>query len=253
MAAGNSIGAMRASDDDRSQVHSVLNDAYAEGRLTREEWDQRASALAARPRTPTCDRLTADLPRQYHGPAVRRAGQPGAPGLAGTGMAAQAWQTQRTNGMAIAALVLRARPAHCRLPGWDSGHHLGSQSTPPHPDDGRARRRAWHRPAWFLAIWAGWSPAAARTAVCDRGCVSGSPRVSRARPDGCSAANGPVPCLKAFRCRVRPCRPGRTGLPRPPSWARPPRSRPARPGSARARARRAPRPAGPGAWCRSAG
>lgn len=105
MAAGNSIGAMRASDDDRTQVHSVLNDAYAEGRLTREEWDQRASALAASATYADLDRLTADLPRQYPGLQYGAQVSPAPQAWQAQAWQVQAWQTQRTNGMAIAALV----------------------------------------------------------------------------------------------------------------------------------------------------
>jgi len=94
MAAGNYGGDMRASDHDRSRVESVLNDAYAEGRLTHEEWDQRASALARAATYADLYRLTTDLPGRYPGTQVSPA---------------QAWppqvQTQHTNGMAIAALV----------------------------------------------------------------------------------------------------------------------------------------------------
>jgi hypothetical protein len=38
-------GALRASDADREIVHRVLGSAYADGRLTREEFDQRSDAV----------------------------------------------------------------------------------------------------------------------------------------------------------------------------------------------------------------
>jgi len=100
MSAGNFGRAMRASDDDRSRAQSALNDAYAEGRLTREEWDERASALGIGATYADLDRVTADLPRRY----------PVAPyANAQVNPAAPAWQPQvqppHTNGMAIAALV----------------------------------------------------------------------------------------------------------------------------------------------------
>jgi hypothetical protein len=96
MAADNSGRAMRASDHDRSRAQSALNEAYAEGRLTREEWDERASGLSIGATYADLDRLTADLPGRY--PAVPAASP-----------APQAWQPQvqpqGTNGMAVAALV----------------------------------------------------------------------------------------------------------------------------------------------------
>ena len=61
MVAGYSMGAMRASDDDRSQVQSVLNDAWAEGRLTQQEWDERATALGGPVTYADLASLTADL------------------------------------------------------------------------------------------------------------------------------------------------------------------------------------------------
>jgi hypothetical protein len=86
MAGASYPGAMRASDDDRWRVQSVLNDAYAEGRLTQQEWDQRTGALGGAATYAELDRLTADLPAVYSGPPPP-AGQP------------------ITNKMAIASLV----------------------------------------------------------------------------------------------------------------------------------------------------
>jgi hypothetical protein len=40
-------GGLRASDADREVVHRALGSAYAEGRLTREEFDQRSDAVLA--------------------------------------------------------------------------------------------------------------------------------------------------------------------------------------------------------------
>ena len=99
MVAGYSMGAMRASDDDRSQVQSVLNDAWAEGRLTQEEWDERATALAGRVTYADLARLTADLPSAFIVPQPQpTAVSPYWP---------QPVVSQRgTNGLAIAALVL---------------------------------------------------------------------------------------------------------------------------------------------------
>jgi Domain of unknown function (DUF1707)/Domain of unknown function (DUF4190) len=84
------FAAMRASDADRDQIQSRLNDAYAEGRLTRDEWDERATALGHAATYGELDRLTADLPHPLAVPPSVLAPVPSQPG---------------TNGLAIAALV----------------------------------------------------------------------------------------------------------------------------------------------------
>lgn len=85
---------MRASDDDRAKVQEVLNSAFAEGRLTQQEWEQRANELATAKTYADLDRLTADLP-----------GHSLIPQYAPPGPLKQ-WQApQRTNGLAVAALV----------------------------------------------------------------------------------------------------------------------------------------------------
>jgi len=81
-------GALRASDNDRWGVQSRLNEAFAEGRLTREEWDDRAAAVMSAVTYADLARLTADLPA----PAIPPPSPP---------MIAQ----QRTSGLAIASLV----------------------------------------------------------------------------------------------------------------------------------------------------
>jgi hypothetical protein len=86
MTAGD-YGAMRASDNDRWRVQSRLNDAFAEGRLTREEWDERATAVTSAVTYADLDRLTADLPVPYVPPPP--------PVIA----------EQCTSGLAIASLV----------------------------------------------------------------------------------------------------------------------------------------------------
>jgi Domain of unknown function (DUF4190)/Domain of unknown function (DUF1707) len=100
MATGPEAGAFRASDDDRTRAQSALNDAFAEGRLTREEWDERAGALGIGATYADLNRVTADLPRRY--PVAPYASAQPSP-------AAPAWQPQtqpqRTDGMAIAALL----------------------------------------------------------------------------------------------------------------------------------------------------
>jgi len=99
MAGASYPGAMRASDDDRRRVQDKLNDAFAEGRLNQQEWDQRVGQLAAAATYADLDRLTGDLPVSYPGPqygvAQFRQTQP-VPAPVGQ---------QATNGMAIASLV----------------------------------------------------------------------------------------------------------------------------------------------------
>ena len=80
-------GAMRASDNDRWRVQCRLNDAFAEGRLTREEWDYRATAVTSAVTYADLARLTEDLPVPYVPPPP--------PVIA----------PQRTSGLAIASLV----------------------------------------------------------------------------------------------------------------------------------------------------
>jgi hypothetical protein len=87
MTAGN-YGAMRASDNDRWRVQTRLNEAFAEGRLDRDEWDVRATALSTAVTYGDLDRLTADLPRPYLPPPPR-----------------PVVVRQHTSGLAIASLV----------------------------------------------------------------------------------------------------------------------------------------------------
>jgi DUF1707 SHOCT-like domain/Domain of unknown function (DUF4190) len=97
MAAGQN-GAIRASDRDRQLVQARLSDAYAEGRLTREEWDERSDAAIRAVTYADLGPLTADLPTQFSArpvPAVRQPSAPPAHLAAG----------QQTNRLAVAALV----------------------------------------------------------------------------------------------------------------------------------------------------
>ena len=89
-AGGGDAGWMRASDNDRSRVQSVLNDAYAEGRITRDEWEQRSTALAGPVTHADLSQLTGDLvppPVQPAPYSLPTAAQPA------------------TNGMAVASLL----------------------------------------------------------------------------------------------------------------------------------------------------
>lgn len=86
MTAGGGYSQIRAADRDRDNTIGVLQAAYAEGRLTRDEYDVRAGhALTARTYG-QLGALTADLPR---------------PG----GQLAAAPARQRTNPLALASLL----------------------------------------------------------------------------------------------------------------------------------------------------
>jgi len=82
---------MRASDNDRAKVQEVLNDAFAEGRLTQQEWEQRTSELGTAATYADLDRLTADLP----GHSLLPQNAP----------LALVPSSPRTNGFAVASLV----------------------------------------------------------------------------------------------------------------------------------------------------
>jgi uncharacterized protein DUF4190/uncharacterized protein DUF1707 len=97
MTAAGDAGAIRASDGDRSRAQSLLNDAYADGRLTRDEWEERATALGGPMTHADLARLTADLPSPYVVPQP----MPGPP----PGPYPSPVTAQRTNGMAIGSLV----------------------------------------------------------------------------------------------------------------------------------------------------
>jgi hypothetical protein len=56
-----SYGSMRATDADRNNVHAVLQAAYADGRLTWEEFDARSTALLAAKTYNELAVLTTDL------------------------------------------------------------------------------------------------------------------------------------------------------------------------------------------------
>jgi hypothetical protein len=69
-----SVAALRASDRDRAVVLDVLTEAYAEGRLDREEYDERAATLMDTKTLGALPSLIADLRPLL--PATRSAGVP---------------------------------------------------------------------------------------------------------------------------------------------------------------------------------
>jgi Domain of unknown function (DUF1707)/Domain of unknown function (DUF4190) len=63
MTAGNYYGRMRATDADREKVHQELQTAYADGRLTWDEFDNRSTALIHAKTYDQLASLTTDLRR----------------------------------------------------------------------------------------------------------------------------------------------------------------------------------------------
>ena len=59
---GGGQGLIRAADADRDRVVEVLNAAYGEGRLSKDEYDDRVGAALAARTYGDLDQLTADLP-----------------------------------------------------------------------------------------------------------------------------------------------------------------------------------------------
>jgi hypothetical protein len=90
MATGSYYGQMRATDADREQIHTALQDAYADGRLTWEEFDTRASKLIVAKTHDQLAVLTTDLrkPVPYRSnPAALRPAGTGTNPLAGISLA----------------------------------------------------------------------------------------------------------------------------------------------------------------------
>jgi hypothetical protein len=90
---GYGYGSMRASDQDRDNVRSILQDAHAEGRLSWDEFDARTTALMNAQTYDQLATLTADLPNRLPY-APPRAYQPAPYG-----------GQRPTNNLAIAALI----------------------------------------------------------------------------------------------------------------------------------------------------
>jgi uncharacterized membrane protein len=88
-------GQMRSSDRDRDTAHAILQSAYADGRLTREEFDDRSGRLLSSQTHGELQALTADLPGRL--PFV-----PVAPVPYGQ---YPVMPQPRTNSMAVGALV----------------------------------------------------------------------------------------------------------------------------------------------------
>jgi Domain of unknown function (DUF1707)/Domain of unknown function (DUF4190) len=91
-AGGDQFGKLRAADADRDRVAELLNTAYVEGRLTKDEYDARLeSALSARTFA-DLDRVVIDLPRTMPSDLIPAGTTPAIP-------------VPTTNGLAMASLV----------------------------------------------------------------------------------------------------------------------------------------------------
>jgi hypothetical protein len=85
-------GYMRPSEADRQNVHSILQQAYSEGRMSWESFDARASALQNAQSYDQLAAVTADLPGRI--PVSPPQIYPGMPGM-----------VPPTNGLAVASLA----------------------------------------------------------------------------------------------------------------------------------------------------
>jgi uncharacterized membrane protein len=91
MTAGD-YGQMRASDRDRDSASSLLQVAYAEGRLTKDEYDDRTDRLLRSQTYGQLQALTADLPGHFPSPQMMP-------------QVVQYVRPARTNGLAAASLA----------------------------------------------------------------------------------------------------------------------------------------------------
>ena len=94
------FGQMRSSDRDRDSAQAILQSAYADGRLTREEFDDRCSRVMASQTYDELRTLTADLPGRLPFMQPPPVPMPMAP----YGYMPVA-QPQRTNSLAVGSLI----------------------------------------------------------------------------------------------------------------------------------------------------
>ena len=84
-------GQMRASDRDRDSANGLLQTAYAEGRLTKDEYDERSGQVLTAQTYSQLQMLTADLPGHSLGAQPQH-------------YPVQYMMPRRTNGLAVASL-----------------------------------------------------------------------------------------------------------------------------------------------------
>ena len=98
------FGQMRSSDRDRDSAQAILQSAYADGRLTREEFDDRCSRVMASQTYDELRALTADLPGRLPFMQPPPVPMPMPPPMAPYGYMPVA-QPQRTNSLAVGSLI----------------------------------------------------------------------------------------------------------------------------------------------------
>jgi uncharacterized membrane protein len=91
-AGGSRVGNMRAADTDRDRVAELLGTAYAEGRLTRDEYDARLESALSAATFAELDKVVIDLPRAMQSGPAPAVTTPVIP-------------VPATNGLAVASLV----------------------------------------------------------------------------------------------------------------------------------------------------
>jgi hypothetical protein len=97
------FGQMRSSDRDRDSAQAILQSAYADGRLTREEFDDRCSRVMASQTYDDLRALTADLPGRLPFMQPPPVPMPMAPPVAPYGY--MPVPQQRTNSLAVGSLI----------------------------------------------------------------------------------------------------------------------------------------------------
>ncbi|MGI5156054.1 DUF1707 SHOCT-like domain-containing protein [Microbispora sp. CA-102843] len=146
-------GGLRIGDRERDEVTRLLHDAFAQGRITREELDERLDATLSARTAEDLRRVTADLPGAWQGDASdggRRAGDARAGGLWGPGFpspgvpgfpGSPTGTRPGPYGGPWAGAGMWGRPPG---PPWARGHwHPHGPAWGPHP----AARMAGHRAA----------------------------------------------------------------------------------------------------------
>jgi hypothetical protein len=112
---GNIRPSMRAATADRDRTMDVIKAAYSEGRLTRDEFDERAARVLSARTYGELAGLVADLPQgPYPTVAPYQAGYYVEP-------------LPRTNGCAAAALIFGILPLFCGVPAVILGHVARAQ------------------------------------------------------------------------------------------------------------------------------
>ncbi|WP_169949424.1 DUF1707 domain-containing protein [Microbispora sp. H11081] len=143
-------GGLRIGDRERDEVTRLLHDAFAQGRITREELDERLDATLSARTAEDLRRVTADLPGAWPDdprPAGahdggRPAGGPWRPGFPGPGMPGTA-----PPGMGLPGMGLPGMGSWRHGPPWQGVAPAGGQGPYGGPAQARLHRRH-HGPVW---------------------------------------------------------------------------------------------------------